>query len=107
MPLPNMANVLTASEQSVKLKRITQSIVNHRPVETVAETIINAVVQVAEKEKLQIAIVDWSLRYLMVHSKVPFTINDLIEHKSKNYKIIDLGDWSDYGYYESVAEEVK
>ena len=107
MPLPNMANVLTAFEQSVKLKRITQSIVNHRPVETPAETTINAVVQVAEKEKLQIAIVDWSLQYLMVHSKIPFAINDLIEYKSKNFKIIDLGNWSDYGYYESVAEEVK
>ena len=107
MPLPNMGNVLTRFEQSVKLKKTTQSIVDHRPVETTAETTINAVIQVAEKEKLQIAIVDWSLQYLMVHSKTSFTINDLIEYKGKDYKIIDLGNWSDYGYYESVAEEVK
>ncbi len=107
MPLPNMSGVLTRFEQTVILKKVTQTVVYHRPVESTVDTSIKAVVQVAEKEKLQIEIIDWSLEYLMIHSKSQFDINDLIEYKSKNYKIIDLGNWSDYGYYESVAEEVK
>ena len=105
--LPNMSNVLTAFEKPVILKRATQKIVDHRPVVEVVKSKIQAVVQVANKEKLQIASVNWSLRYLMVHTKTPFDINDLIEYKKKDYKIIDLGDYDDYGFHESVAEEVK
>ena len=107
MALPNMSSVLTAFEQTIILKSIVQTVVDHRPVDTPTPNTIKAVVQVAEKEKLQIEIVDWSLQYLMVHSKTSFTINDLIEYKGKDFKIIDLGDYSDYGYYESIAEEVK
>ncbi len=107
MPLPQMGNVLTAFEQTVILKSIVQTVVDHRPVDTPTPNPIQAVVQVAQKEKLQIEIINWSLQYLMVHSKATISMNDLIEYKGKDFKIVDLGDYDDYGFREAIAEEVK
>lgn len=103
----DMSPVLTRFEQNVILKTTTQTIVNHVPVLTIIPNTIRAVVQVADKEKLNIDNIDRSLQYLQIHSKIGFKINDVFEYKSQDFKIIDLSAYGDYGYFEGTAEEIK
>ena len=105
--LPDMSGTLLAWQQVVKLKTATTTTVDFVKQVVVTESDIDAVVQVADKEKLNPDIVDWSLQYVLVHSDSAIEIGQFVEHKSKNFKIIDLGDYVDYGYYRAVVEEVK
>ena len=105
--IPNMSDVLTDFEQIVQLKTTTQTIVNYRPVISSILTSFRAVVQPADKQNLQVADIDMSKEYLLIHSKTGLKINDIVVYKGKDYIIKTLGDFSDYGYYESIAEEVK
>lgn len=105
--LPNMAEVLDDFLQPVKTKIVTVTTVDFVPTETIVETDILAVVQVAQKEKLNPQAIDWSKRYLQVHSKEPLDMRALVEYQGKDYKVFELNDYSDYGYYEAICEEVK
>ena len=105
--LPNLSGTVKRFSQDVKLIRVTTSIVNHQPVET--ETVINirAVVQPAQREKILKDKLDYSLRYVLVHSLDEILINDKLEHKGIIYRAIECADHSDYGYYEAVMEQQK
>lgn len=105
--LPDMSDVLDEFLQPVSLSTVTQSIVDHRPVDTESVAAIMAVVQPANREKLNPAIVDWSLDYLQVHTKVSVKIGDFLTHSGLKYKAVELGNYSDYGYYETIFEQVK
>ena len=105
--LPDMSPTLKRFEQSVLLSTVTQTIVNFLPVESEVVTEIQAVVQPAQKEKLNPSIVDWSLKYKLVHSSSTIKIGDFITHKSVKYKAVDSGDYSDYGFDWKVFEEIK
>ena len=105
--LPNLSGTVKRFSQDVKLIRVTTNIVNHQPVET--ETVINirAVVQPAQIEKILKDKLDYSLRYVLVHSLDEILINDKLEHKGIIYRAIEDADYNEYGYYTSVLEEVK
>lgn len=105
--IPNMTHVVKMFEQSIQLKTATQTIVDFEPVETFVTTDIQATVQTADKEKLKVDNVDWSKRYLMVHTPATFGINDFVVYEGGDYKIIDVNNSDVYGYYEAIAEEVK
>ena len=105
--LPQMGKVLKRFQQPVTIKTVTQTIVDFRPVENETSLITQAVVQPAQKEKLNPAIIDWTLRYLQMHSIDPVKIGDIITHSSTDYKAVELGDYSDYEYYETIFEEIK
>ena len=105
--LPNMSSALDRWLQTVVLKTITQTVVNHRPVQTPSSTNIQAVIQPADKKKLTVENIDYSLAYLQVHSKTQLRVGDVIEYKSVDHKIVQLGPYSDYGYYEAIAEELR
>jgi hypothetical protein len=105
--LPDMSEVLNEWAQPVIVKTVTQATVNFEPIDQVAVRTIRAVVQLANKEKLNPDQIDWSLRYLLVHTAEPLTVGEFIEYKGDDYKIVEPGDWQDYGYTEAVAEEVK
>lgn len=105
--LPDMSPALKRFEQTILLSTVTQTIVNFRPVEAEVVTEIQAVVQPAQKEKLNPSIVDWSLRYMLVHSSSAIKVGDFITHDSTKYKGVDYGPYLNYGFNSLVFEEVK
>jgi len=105
--LPNLSAVLQTFEQTVKLKTIIQTVSNHRPQESESTTLIKAVVQPEQPENLNIDNLNYSLRYINVHSTAAMSVRDKIEYKDTDYRIIRVSRFDDYGYYRSIAEEVK
>lgn len=105
--LPDMSDTLDEWKQPVVVKTVTQETIDFEPVDQVAVRTIQAVVQLAQKEKLNADQIDWSLRYLLVHTTGPLTVGEFVEYKGADYKIIEPGDWQDYGYTEAIAEETK
>lgn len=105
--LLNLSKTIKRLSQPVKLIRITTDIVNHKPEETETEINIKAVIQPANKEKINKDKLDWSLKYILVHSTDEIVIGDLIVHKNIRYKSFEDADYSDYGYYESIMEQQK
>ena len=103
----NVADVINDLKQPIIYRATTTTTVDFQPTETITDTDINAVVQVAQKENLNVEAIDWSKQYLQIHANDPLEIGQKVVYKSKEFKIIDLNDYSDYGYYEITAEEIK
>lgn len=80
-------------------------------VETKTVTLIpgvSAMIQVADKTKLNPASIDWSRDYILVHSLSPLPLGTFIEYRGEDFKLVSGGgNWSDYGYHEVVAEQTK
>ena len=108
-----MSNIVDVSdalldwEQPTVIKTVTESTVNFQPVFTVVQRSQLCVIQVAEKEKINPGTIDWSLEYIMVHSRQGIEIDELIVHDGRDYKVTDRGPWRGYGYTEVVAAETK
>jgi hypothetical protein len=102
-----MSSALRRWERLVPIKTVTKTTMNF--VETEVVTIRNqlCVVQVADKEKLNPATIDWSLEYIMVHSSVPVLIGEYVEFSGMDYKVINRGAWRGYGFDDVIAEETK
>jgi hypothetical protein len=64
-------------------------------------------VQPADMETLRPEDIDWSLRYIQIHSRVALSVGKYITYKTTDYKIVRLLQYGDYGYYSAVCEEVK
>ena len=75
--------------------------------EDVTSVPIQAVVQPADKDKLNTANIDWSLDYQMFHTTTDVSEGDFIEYSGRDYKIISRAPYGDYGYYELIGEETK
>ena len=103
----DVSDALTEWERPTIIKTVTETTVNFQPVEAVTSRIQNCVVQVAEKEKLNPATIDWSLEYIMVHSRKGIEMDELIEDEGRDFIVIDRGPWRGYGYTESIAVETK
>lgn len=106
----DVREVLDEFSQVVKLKTTTQAIVNFKPVLTTVLKDIKAVVQVAEDKVLQVSGLDMSKSYYTIHisnsENVSLKINDLIEYKNKNFKVVKLRDDTDYGFTRGVMEVI-
>lgn len=105
--LPNLNRIVLRFAQSVTLKTITQSVVNHRPVNTSVDSTIKATLVPAASEALKSLTIDESLAYFTMYAVVSVKPNDRIVYKTKTYKVVQDKDYSDYGYNEYVIEEVK
>lgn len=103
----DMGDVLTEWEQGVTIKNRTRQTVDFVEQDVITGRTQRCVIQVAEKEKLNPDTIDWSLEYLMVHSKDPIEQGEFIEYKARDYKVVNRGPWQDYGFTEVVAEETK
>lgn len=73
-------------------------------------SVINGVIQIPQDETLQALNLDVSLNYRQIHitselGVVP-RINDQVKYSNKNFKVIKFRDFSDYGYYEFIVEEL-
>lgn len=104
--LPNVAHVLTPWLQPVILKTKTTTSVDFEKTTVITTSNIQAVVQVADKQKLNAESIDWSKEYKWFHSPSAMAIGQYVEHKGKDYKLVMQGDdYSDYGYYAFAGEE--
>ena len=106
---PDMSDALVEWEQSVKLKVVTNTTVDFVETVTVSVTTIRAVVQPADKTKLQLDSLNWSKEYILIHNRGGgIEMNNFIEWKGGDFKIIGPnGNYSDYGFIELVGEETK
>ena len=103
----DMSQALNTLEQEATIKKVTTTSSDFVETEIVIVREQWCVIQVADKDKLNSDTIDYSNAYLMVHSSGPLENGELIEYKCKDYKFIGEGEWSDYGYYEQLAEETK
>lgn len=105
--LPDVSDVLTEWEEPFTVKTVTRQTVDFVEQDIIAGRTQNCVIQVAEKEKLNPEQIDWSLEYIMVHSKQGVEIGEFVEFLGRDFKVIDRGPWARYGYTEAVGEETK
>jgi len=105
--LPDVSIALAEWAIPVTVKTVTQMTIDFEPADIVTSRSITAVVQPAQKEKLNPDQIDWSLRYLLIHSTEQVSAGEFIEHDGEDYKIIEPGDWQAYGYTEAIAEQTK
>jgi hypothetical protein len=107
--LPDMSEVLEEWESPVKLKVVTITSVDFIESVDVVVTEIQAVVQPADKTKINIGALNWSKKYILIHKRgTGIAMNNFIEHNGRDFKIIGPnGDYEDYGYIEMVGEETK
>lgn len=107
MMLPDMSSTLMSWEQSVSIKNVSRVTVDFVSADVVTARSLLAVVQIAQKSALNSVTIDWSLQYLMVHSRSDMLMGEYIEYNGEDYKIIQRGAWDDYGYLEVVAEQTR
>ena len=107
MSILDVSDALTDWERPTIIKTVTESTVDFEPATVVTGRSQLCVVQVADKEKINPGTIDWSLEYIMVHSRSGIEIDDLIEHDGRDYKVTDRGPWRGYGYFEVIAVETK
>ena len=103
----NMSGVVKRFSKPYTAKRITQAVVNHRPTEQITEVAIKAVVQSASPTLLNVLDVDTSLRYYQVHTCDSVADGDIIVISAAEYRLTKGRDFTDYGYREFIAEEIK
>lgn len=117
MGLPNMAKVIKRKEQDISISVVTQTIVGVKPVESEVENVTRGAVQVASDEILKSMNLDYSKSYYQVHVRYKLlqdlsidlkTIDKLRNYKGliKEFKIIHLRNFSEYGYIEFICEEI-
>jgi len=107
MSILDVSDALTDWERPTIIKTVTESTVDFQPVTTVTGRSQLCVVQVANKEKINPGTIDWSLEYILIHSRSGIEMDELIEHDGRDYKVTDRGPWRGYGYVEVVAAETK
>lgn len=105
--IPDMADTLAEWAKPYIVKTVTRETVDFEPVDVVRARTIQAVIQPAQRDKLNPDQIDWSKRYLQIHTVDTLDNGELIEFSGEDYKIIDGGDFQMYGYTDAVAEQTK
>jgi len=108
MTLPNLSGAIIGFEQNIEFFNISKITVDGQTTPTpIDQATIRASVQVARPQDIQVDQVDESLKYIQVHARTLIEIYSFLTYKSINYKLISSGDWSDYGYFRAIGEQVK
>ena len=107
MNILDISDALTEWERPTVIKTVTETTEDFQPVTVVTGRSQPCVIQVAEKEKLNPATIDWSLEYILIHSRSGIELDELIEYEGMDYIVTDRGPWRGYGYTEVVAAETK
>jgi len=105
--LPNVSRALNGLTQTLQLKTMVKTTVDFNVFESVTIRPISAVVQPTEKNKLNADTLDWSREHITLHGVDLLVFGQFVEYKGKDYKVVDIQNWTDYGYCESVCEETK
>lgn len=104
---PNVVKALKTFEQTIVLRKSTQSIVDFLPVQTFVDKDIKAVVTTASMEQIQAGEIDFSKKYLQVTTEEVINITDQIVWHGNDFKCFQSSDNSDYGFYNCIFEEIK
>lgn len=108
MGRPNLSRVVKRWQQPVTLKTVSKTTVDFETVEVVVSESIRATVQVADRQKLNLDSIDWSKKYFWFHTTSPLAVNQYVEYKGADYKLVLQGrDHEDYGYFAFAGEETK
>lgn len=105
--LPNMSMTVAFFSQPLTFKEITQTVVNYKPVNTETTKIKDGAIFPSSKEDLKALIVDSSLSYYTVLTTIDININDKLVYKNTTFKQVSKEDFSDYGYFRAIYEEIK
>ena len=108
--LPDVSHALDTWLQDLTLRIVSKTYDDEDsfdPTFVFTDTAIQGVIQVAKPEEVNADNVDVSLRYLRVHTKSLVAVGQFLIDRSISYKIIDVSNWSDGGYYEVTAEQVR
>ena len=106
--LPDMSGVLSGFLQNITKRVQTKTVVDFVETITNVDTTIKAVVQVADMETKQAENLDFSKRYIQIHTPSDnLEINDFVIYKTVSYKIVRKNNYADYGYVETIGEQVK
>lgn len=103
----NMREAIFEFAQSLTFKNATQTVVNYKPVMTYTESTKQGTIYPSKVDELKAFVIDRSLAYYTVYTIEDVNINDILEFKSKDFKMINKEDFMDYGYVKSIFEEVK
>lgn len=105
--LPNVAKAVKKWASPYTSLTVDKQTVDFVEADVITSRTINALVQVADKSKLQTDKIDWFKNYLLVHSLDVVTPGEYIEYEGADYKIISVGPWTRFGCIEAIAEETK
>lgn len=99
----------TFSDWGVTVQLITRTETTTDFIKSATETArdITAVVQPADKKKLNPDVVNWALRYYTFHTAERVDVGQFIEYAGTRYKIITDGNFELYGFSEVVGEQVR
>lgn len=106
--LPDVSDALEEWVSDYTVKTLTRTTVDFEPVDVVTPRTVRAMVQPADPQRLQtLAGLDWSLKYITIHSLDAVAVGEYIEYRGVDYKLVSATDWSDYGYYKAIGEQTK
>lgn len=109
--IPNMSDVLTDFQITFTyVQVIVLDDGNFEDTEDNVETQIQGVIQIPQDNTLQALELDLSQEYRQVHIKSSVGItpktDDEIKYNNKNYKVVRVRNFSEYGYFEFIVEEI-
>lgn len=103
----DLSEVIEDMASPYTIKSVSQTTVDFVKTPVVVPRTINALIQPAEKRKLNPDTIDWSLKYILIHSLEAVNMGEYIVYEGEDYKITSGGDWLPYGYVESIGEQTK
>jgi hypothetical protein len=104
MMLPNVKNALTGWMQPVTVKTLARTTVDFVLSESVTVRVIPAVVQPTQKTSLNADTLNWSQPHITIHTPERVHLGEVVEWMAADYKVVEVADWSQYGYFEAVCE---
>lgn len=106
--LPDVSDVLTEWSQVLTLRVVTKTVdLNFSPLVSFTDSSIRGVIQVAKPETLTAASIDTSLRYIVVHTTSYIEVGNYLIDRGVHYKVIEVGNWKDAGFFRVTAEQVR
>ena len=102
---PNLSGALKAWEVPYTIKTVSVTTVDFVETEVVTGRTQQCVIQPADPEKINPDTVDWSLEYILVHSRSAIGIDELIEYDGRDFRVSTRGAWGAYGFWRVIAEE--
>lgn len=114
--LPNMKRVIKRKEQPIIFTSTVQAVVGVTPTITEVDTPLRGCLQVATSETLKNLNIDYSQSYYQLHIRNEVleqnnidikTIDKIKNYKNQEFRVIQVRNYSEYGYVEMIIEEIK
>ena len=105
--LPNVSSAPLGWTQPVLVKTVTTTTVDFVETEAVTGKTVQAVVQPTKKTTLNADTLDWSQSHITLYSQTLLSLGQLVERNGADYKVVEVQDWTDYGYCEAVCEATR